>query len=261
MNAVTTGLKFSRLTHRTRTDEIRDVIEEHIGTGGFPPGMRLHQRSLAEFFSVSRTPLREALIQLSSVGIVSTSPHRVPEFSPARLLEMFEVMAEFEAMCARHAARRMSDTERSLLVAAHEESGSAVEAEDVDAYWRKNECFHRLLYTCSHSNFLAEQSLVLFRRLRPYRRLELQRRNRIKKSFSERSAIVDALVAADGNLAADRLRKHVFIQGDRFTDLLAAIGRIRAEGSLLTIQAPATHSPSDDQTLAGISSDPVNGDA
>ena len=80
--------------------------------------MCLDQRSLAEFFSVSRTPLREALIQLSSIGVTSMRPRRsivVPEFSPARLLEMFEVMAEFEAMAARHAARRMSDTERSLV--------------------------------------------------------------------------------------------------------------------------------------------------
>jgi DNA-binding GntR family transcriptional regulator len=194
--------------------------------------MCLDQRSLAEFFSVSRTPLREALIQLSSIGVTSMRPRRsivVPEFSPARLLEMFEVMAEFEAMAARHAARRMSDTERSLVQRAHEESRTACEAEDADTYWNKTECFHKLLYTCSHSNFLAEQSLVLFRRLRPYRRLDMQSRGRIRRSFNERSAIVDALVAADGNLAADRLRKHVFLQGDRLTDLLDAVGRMRTE--------------------------------
>jgi len=221
-----------KLNQRTRADEIRDVIEEHIGTGVFPPGMRLDQGSLAEFFPVSRTPLREALIQLSSIGVTSMRARRgivVPEFSPARLLEMFEVMAELEAMATRHAARRMSDTERSLMETAHEESRPACEAEDADAYWNKTERFYKLLYTCSHSDFLAEQSLVLFRRLRPYRRLDLQSRSRIRKSFHERSAIVDALVAADGNLAADRLRKHVLIQGDRFTDLLDAVGRIRRE--------------------------------
>jgi DNA-binding GntR family transcriptional regulator len=218
-----------RLKAPTRADEIRDVIEEHIGSGDFPPGMRLNQRSIAKYLLVSRTPLREALIQLSSIGIASMQSRRsaiVPEFGPERLLEMFEVMAEFESMCARHAARRMSHTERSLLVNAHEKSRTAWEAEDVDAYWRDIERFHKLLYTCSHSNFLAEQSLGLFRRLHVYRRLELRSRDRIKKSFWERSAIVDALLAADGNLAADRLREHVFIQGDRLTDLLDAVRRI-----------------------------------
>lgn len=238
------------LNRRTRTDEIRDAIEEHIGTGTFPPGMRLDKRSIAKFMSVSRTPLREALIQLSSIGIASMRPRRsviVPEFSPARLLEMFEVMAEFEAMGARHAARRMSDMERSLVLSAHEESRPASEAEDVDAYWNTTEQFHKLLYRCSHSTFLAEQSLLLFRRLRAYRRLDLQSRSRIRKSFRERSAIVDALATADGNLAAERLRKHVFIQGDRFTDMLDAVARIRLGASVAATAESSSqvHRPSE----------------
>jgi DNA-binding GntR family transcriptional regulator len=235
-----------RLNLRTRTDEIRDAIEERIGTGDFPPGMRLDQRSLAQFFSVSRTPLREALIQLCSIGIASIRPRRgiaVPEFSTERLLEMFEVMAEFEAMVARHAARRMSDAERLLVVKTHEDSRPASEAEDVDDYWNQVERFHMLLYTCSHSSFLAEQTSMLFRRIRAYRRLDLQSRARIRQSFRERSAIVDALVSANANLAADRLRRHVFIEGDRFTDLLAAVGRIRRNAYPVTIPSTRARGP------------------
>src|SRR5438876_65852 len=81
----------------TRSEHVRELIEEGIATGSFPPGMRLDEMELAERFNVSRTPLREALFQLASAGIVVMQPRRgtvVAEVTPHRLVEMFEVMGE-----------------------------------------------------------------------------------------------------------------------------------------------------------------------
>ena len=106
----------------TRAEELREKIEELIATGALLPGTRLDETELAERFGVSRTPIREALIQLASVGILLMRPRRgaiVPEVSPHRLVEMFEVMAELEGMCGRLAARRMSAKEHQDLIAAH----------------------------------------------------------------------------------------------------------------------------------------------
>src|SRR2546430_14687637 len=60
----------------TRSEHVRELIEEGIATGSFPPGMRLDEMELAERFNVSRTPLREALFQLASAGIVVMQPRR-----------------------------------------------------------------------------------------------------------------------------------------------------------------------------------------
>ena len=76
----------------TRAEKLREAIEERIATGEFPPGTHLDETDLAQRFGVSRTPLREALIQLSSTGIVALRPRRgavVEEITPQRLLEMF----------------------------------------------------------------------------------------------------------------------------------------------------------------------------
>src|SRR6202795_2251184 len=103
----------------TRSEKLREAIEERIATGEFPPGMHLDETELAHRFGVSRTPLREALIQLSSVGIIALRPRRgavVAEVTPQRLLEMFDVMAELEAMCGRLAARRMSTADQAVLM-------------------------------------------------------------------------------------------------------------------------------------------------
>src|SRR5262245_53191470 len=204
----------------TRAENLRDAIEEDIATGAFPPGMHLDEPELAERFGVSRTPLREALIQLSSMGLIALRPRRgavVAEITPQRLLEMFEVMAELEAMCGRLAARRMSDADHAALESAHEACKAAWVAGDSNAYYIENERFHHAIYAGTHSSFLMEQTSAMHKRLRPYRRLQLRVRNRLASSFTEHSGIVEALLAGDADAASERLRAHILVQGERFT--------------------------------------------
>lgn len=212
------------------SEYLRETIEERIATGEYPPGMRLDESELAEEFNVSRTPIREALIQLDSEGVVEMRPRRgaiVMEVTPQRLCEMFEVMAELEAMCARLAARRLSDEDRHALVSAHEASRAAIDGGDPNAYFYLNERFHHAIYEASHNQFLIEQARQLQRRLRPYRRMQLHVRDRVKASFEEHAAIMQAIVAGDGELAAQRLRDHVTVQGERFSDLLVSLSELQ----------------------------------
>ena len=125
----------------------------------------------------------------------------VAQATPQRLIEMFEVMAELEGMCARLAARRMSDAELAEIEAAHDACRGSAAARDADAYFYANERFHYAIYAASHNTFLFEQASALQRKLRPYRRLQLRVRNRPQRSFEEHQAIVDALREGDADKA------------------------------------------------------------
>ena len=214
-----------------RSDQLREAIEEKIAMGDYPPGKRLDEAELLQEFGVSRTPLREALIQLASLGLIELRPRRgavVAEVSPQQLIEMFEVMGELEAMCGRLAARRISESEQKELVAAHHACKVAAESDGPDAYYYANERFHFTIYAASHNSFLALQARQLHRKLRVYRRLQLRVRNRIASSFAEHDGVVAAILAGNGDLTADRLRKHVLIQGERFGDLVASLAVLAA---------------------------------
>lgn len=209
-----------------RSGQLSEEIEERIVTGTYPPGTRLDEQELADSFGVSRTPVREALIQLASIGLVDIKPRRgatVPEVGADRVCEMFEVMAELEAMCGRLAARRITPSEQYALQEAHHACEAARDANTPDVYYQLNEVFHQRIYDASHNAFLAEQAAALHRRLRPYRRLQLRVRNRMATSFNEHQAIVDAIVKGDSDLAATQLRAHVTVQGERFADLVATL--------------------------------------
>lgn len=215
---------------RNTFQKLRDQIENGIVTGEFEPGERLDETQLATRYGVSRTPIREALMQLSAIGLVEIRPRRgavVVDPGPQYVLEMFEVMAELEGMAGALAARRHTNEDRDLLTAAHQRCGEAALSDDTDGYYYENEIFHHAIYQASHSGFLQEQCATLHRRLRPYRRLQLRVRNRMKVSFEEHQKIVDAILKGDEDAARQLLKGHVAVQGDRFSDLVSGIEHLK----------------------------------
>jgi DNA-binding GntR family transcriptional regulator len=216
---------------KSRSETLRDAIEEMIAVGKLGPGQHLDETELATMFGVSRTPIRETLIQLSSMGLVVIRPRRgavVAELGPQQLVEMFEMMSELEAVCARLAARRMTKPEQQALLDAHARCKDARDAGDTDEYYSLNETFHQAIYAGSHNHFLIQQTHSLYRRLRPYRRLQLRVRDRVGASYSEHDAVVAAIVAGDSDRAAQLMREHVMIQGQRFADLMASLPQLSA---------------------------------
>ncbi|MDR2507077.1 MAG: GntR family transcriptional regulator [Candidatus Accumulibacter sp.] len=216
------------------SEKIAETLEERIVFGRYLPGMRLDETELAEELSVSRTPVREALIQLSFHGLIDIRPRRgavVTQVSPQRLYEMFEVMAELEAMCARLAARRHNDDDIKSILESQNACSKTCESNDIDTYYHANERFHRTIYEASHNSFLNERTSRMFRNLGVYRRLQLRIRGRLTTSHSEHTEIVEAILAGDSQLAATRIHKHVIVQGELFSDLIASIVNLGASVS------------------------------
>jgi DNA-binding GntR family transcriptional regulator len=208
---------------------IRNAIEQDIATGVACPGARLDEIGLAERFGVSRTPVREALVQLAASGMIDLRPHRgavVADVTADRLFQMFEAMAELEAAAAGLAARRMQPSDLAALTEAQTACRAALA--DPDAYYEANERFHQAIYQASGNPILAEHCLALQKRLRPYRRLQLRVSGRTERSLNEHADVVVALMRGDATEAAQALRLHVVVQGERFGDLVAGLARLKA---------------------------------
>ena len=211
---------------RSTAQLLRDELEDDIVRGLYAPGQRLDESSLTERFSVSRTPVREALQQLSAVGLVEVIPKRgafVARLGLTELVEMFDVMAELEGMCARLAARRISEVEAASLQDLLGNCEEAAGAGDADAYYYENERFHGCIYKASQNGFLESETRRLKARLQPYRRMQLQVTNRVQRSVEEHRAIVEAILSGDHAAAEASMKHHVRIQGERFLDFVASV--------------------------------------
>ncbi len=209
-----------------RADELRVRLESEIASGQLGPGTRLDESRLAARFGVSRTPVREALQQLSTAGLVELRPRQgavVAAMTVQQLLQMFEVMAELEALCARLAARRITPEQRQALERSHQTCVFLAKTGDPESYYEENRRFHEVIYAASQNAYLQETTRSLRNRLQPYRRFQLNHPGRIDRSLAEHGEVVEAILAGDGEAAAERLRAHVNIQGDVFTDLVTSL--------------------------------------
>jgi DNA-binding GntR family transcriptional regulator len=214
---------------RSRVQRVRDELEDDIVNGRMKPGEQVQVEQLVERFGVSRTPVREALQQLEASGLVEVLPKRgtyVSRVGVGELVQMFEVMAELEAMCARLAARRIQGPALAEVLAALDACEQRAADQDSNAYYYANEQFHQLIYQACGNPFLVQQTTALKNRLKPYRRLQLQLRNRIAQSSEEHRHIVAALQRGDSEAACQAARDHVLIQGQRFTDLMSLSGQL-----------------------------------
>ncbi|MFT7107972.1 MAG: DNA-binding GntR family transcriptional regulator [Yoonia sp.] len=206
-----------------RADQILDDLEQMIVTGSFADGERLDEIRLSEHFGVSRTPIREALQKLTASGLVEQRPRRgvfVIEPGPVELVEMFEAMAELEASCGYLAAKRITETALLALRETNNQCKKAVAENDADQYYTHNEKFHHLIYDAAQSSCLRDLAAKLQKRLKPYRRMQLHLRGRLEQSMSEHEAILRALIDGDSDCAANEMRSHVVVQGEKFHHLL-----------------------------------------
>jgi DNA-binding GntR family transcriptional regulator len=220
----------------TTVDEMVRAIADRIVTGVLRPGEKLDEIKLAERYDVSRTPVREALRQLSAMGLVDRRPNRgaiVAVVEPAHLTSMFESMAELEAICARLSAERMSPAERRTLESRHQSSASLVRLGAEADYEAYNTDFHSMLYRGAHSKHIEELTLATRARLAPFRRAQFRLPGRLSKSWSEHDSIVRAVLRGDGAAAGTAAREHVSIVSEASTVFVSASGSDAAERPLL----------------------------
>jgi DNA-binding GntR family transcriptional regulator len=211
-------------TRALLSDQIRNRLTDEIASGALAPGSALDEQQLAVRFGASRTPVREALRQLAATGLVEVRPRRgvtVAQMTPERVMDMFETMAEIEAVCVRLATYRITPLERSRLLDLHEASKSLVRRGDVDAYDSFNQDFHETIYRSTHNPFLVEQALAVRARLHAFRRTQLRQGDRVDRSHDEHDAVLVAIAQGDGEGAARLMRAHMLNASAAFGRFIA----------------------------------------
>lgn len=208
----------------TLVDDLAARIRAKIMSGEIPIGAPLRQAELAEEFGISRTPVREALRQLQTGGLIEVVPNRgaivrVPV--PWEVREVYEVRAELEALAARRAVARLSPAAIDELRAANDAmyQHSLEVAADIatdTGTGADNDQFHSRIYEASGntrlSRMLAEINDAFPRNVSALV-LHDDPRHR-EENFQEHAQIVDAVAAGDAEKASELMRAHVISAGE-----------------------------------------------
>jgi DNA-binding GntR family transcriptional regulator len=188
-------------------------LREMIADGELPAGSRLVLRKLAEDFALSEMPVREALRMLQRDGLVEFASHRgatVVAISREEVLEGISTRMWLEALAARQAAERRSETELAAARRALAETETAVEAGDVDAFSSANRRFHEALEAPADALLRATID-DLWNRVWQARRtlsLFLLRPEQMKQARGEHRELFQAVERGDPDAAGVAMEKH-----------------------------------------------------
>ncbi|HEX4409147.1 MAG TPA: GntR family transcriptional regulator [Xanthobacteraceae bacterium] len=210
----------------TRSDRLAEQIAASVLSGEFRPGFRLDEKTLAERYAVSRTPVREALRQLASTGLIDIKPRRgatVVRTTSAQLETLFGAMAEIEATCARLSAITMTPLERRRLASFQESMQTFVLENDPEGFAATNLTLHTQIYTGAHNSVLADFATGLRRRLAPFRRAQFHTEGRLPRSHEEHRRVIDAILAGDAAEAHAAMFHHMSLVEESFERLAERI--------------------------------------
>lgn len=202
--------KPSRTAETSQGDEAYQRLVAQIRSGALKPGDRLTETDIAARLGMSRTPVREAIRQLESDGLVDHQPRAGAHIRQLRfdeVTELYEMRAVLEGAAARFAARAAHDSELEALSALN--ADLAAPDADEGRLYRLNRQFHDVMLSAGRNRFLIRSTQAVQKTLLILGPSTMRESGRAAEAVAEHAAILDALRARDGAAAEAAMRHHI----------------------------------------------------
>jgi len=193
-------------------DKVYSILSKAIFRGDLKPGQRLVESKLAKLMKVSRTPIREAIIELGQKGLVVPSPPKGVKVAPLPtmkdLTEFYDIRGVLRGLAAKKATKNITIKEITRL----EENITKMEAlllgKSIKRIAKLNIEFHQIIERCCKGKELILLLDNLQKRSRESFSVIISKRDRQKEAIQEHKAIVVALNKKDGILVEKLMKKH-----------------------------------------------------
>jgi DNA-binding GntR family transcriptional regulator len=207
---------------------VHTVLQQRILDGVLRPGERIDLDAIAQELAVSRTPVRTALRQLESEGLVTIYPHRavmVSELSADDLEQMYAVRIQLESLAAQMAVPNLTDADLAEMRAVQRDLTQVVDEANPALFAEKDRAFHLALYRSANNKFLSrlidDLRKASLRFLTVYATVE-----RLSTAVAEHEQIIAAAEARDSKKVVSLIQQNL----ERTCSVAAAFLRSRAQG-------------------------------
>lgn len=208
-------------SQRSLREKAYDQIKQGILDARFAPGMLLSENQLAEELQISRTPIREALRDLATGGLVRILPKRgvvVSEPTLQDIIEVYQLREQLECFAVRLAAPHVGPAEAAALRADHQQAIDHMHARRFNQAYDFSVLLHGRIVAMARNSRLTQFMQQLGDQVHRFGRTTL-RHGRVERALVEHGQIIDALVAHDADEAEQLMRAH--LRADR--DVLIAL--------------------------------------
>lgn len=204
-----------RLERSVLSDQVSQAITDGLLDGRFQPGDSLVENELAEMLGVSRSPVREALVELQKAGLITKQTGRravIRSWSSRDLEELFAIRALLEGYAARLAASRTGELELDRLSEIVVEMRQAADDDDFSGLVRLDLAFHEELWRLSGNVLLQSVLGGLKQQFRLFLTMNWKFHGGASRVHSNHQTVIDALESGNPNTAEKVMKKHVVVE-------------------------------------------------
>lgn len=209
------------VVHRSLREVATATLRQAIRDGVFRPGERILENEVADRIGISRAPIREALRELETEGLVVSEPHRgtfVVELSQVDLWEIYTLRAAVEGLAARLVTEN-SDAEALVeLEQIVAEMKQVAQQSDPSRLARLDMRFHEVLCRASGHSRLLDVWVSMNDQIRTLIDLTNNLYLPAEEILQLHSEVVDHIQNGCGRLAEEALARHVLDVGQRICD-------------------------------------------
>lgn len=201
-----------KIAHNTLNQRVYRQVRDLVVSGEIRPGTQLEEQALASRMGVSRTPLREAIAQLVTEGLVENRPYRgnfVRAFTPQQVRDLYEVRKALEICAVRLAVPRLNEQRLEVLREILADVQRALEAGELTWYGTADRRFHNMLASYSENQTLIECLERLGFQIQIVRTIANDDPVVVRRTAIERPRILAALEARDADRAAQLMQEHI----------------------------------------------------
>jgi len=194
-------------------DKVYSALSDAIFQGKLKPEERLVESKLAKLMKISRTPIREAIIELAQKGLAVPSPPKGVKVAPLpttkELTEFYDISSVIRGLAARKAACNITPQEIKQLQEIIAESEQSLREVSLKEIFKLNKKFHQVIEKSSNNKELLFLLDDVYKRSRERFSELLSRKKRQKESIEEHKIILEALIKKDEELAEQLMKKHI----------------------------------------------------
>ena len=187
-------------------------LQRDILTGKLKNGQKLTEQVICEEYNVSRTPVREALRQLESEGLVENILNRgsfVVGLSKQDFEDIFELRKIYEIQAVKWAIERITDEQMEALDETFEFMEFYTLRNDIDKMLTINEGFHQIIYNASHNRMLQQLLSSYQTYLKYLRKDEEYPDDYLAIVLEEHRQIFKAFIEKDVEAGAEAMEQHI----------------------------------------------------
>lgn len=221
------------IQYKSLTECVMEYLREEMEKGNLKPGSRINEKELCEFLGVSRTPIREALLQLEKEGFVEILPRksiRIKKLTLKEIEDIYNTIGILEAEAAEKACEKITEEDIERMEELYQKMEKALRKNNFLAYMEFNRELHNIHIKLCGNDVLQEIISKLRSRLYDFPRIILTIPEWEEKCMKEHKELIELFRKKDSKAIRTLIRDKHWNFKDNYQFILKYYDLVNSEG-------------------------------